>query len=143
MAAMTGRAEPALTVLEVAKSELRTLRMRDYLAVVLRGARGPKSSLVNGVYIPTIENVNGRPAYAKAGNAGNTGQCLYFTKGGKWMVANNEDRDSIFHDLVHFSGLACTVDSGLSHPSLASKWNVDDKRLSAQQLEVSIMVRLK
>ena len=54
--------------LEAAKAELKALRRRDCLAVVLRGATGPNASDTNGTYSPTNEEANGAPVYVKVGN---------------------------------------------------------------------------
>ncbi len=56
--------------------------------MVLSGATGPVSALVNGTYVLTAERLNGKPVYAKVGDAD---RWLYLTINNKWLVADTED----------------------------------------------------
>ena len=119
--------------LEAAKAELKALRRRDCLAVVLRGATGPNASYINGTYSPTNEKANGAPVYVKVGDPA---RCLYKVTNGRWFATTVSDKDA-----NKCTGWACTVEVGLAHPTLAKQWVVWDGETWAQQpVEASVMV---
>ncbi len=111
--------------LEVAKAELKALRRRDCLAVVLRGATGPNASAINGTYSPRNEKANGAPMYVKLVDPT---WCLYRDTYGKWYAATVADKDA--NKIV---GCAYTVEEGLVHPTLAKQWKVWDGEAWVQQ----------
>ena len=119
--------------LEAAKEELKALRRRDCLAVVLRGATGPKAGAINGTYSPTNEKANGVPVYVMVGNPA---RCLYRATDGKWYTTTVADKDA-----NKCAGWAHTVEVGLAHPTLAKEWKVSDGKAWAKQpVEASVMV---
>jgi hypothetical protein len=119
--------------LEAAKAELKALRRRDCLAVVLRGATGPNASFINGTYSPTNEKANGAPVYVMVEDPRN---CLYRATDGWWYAATVKDKDA-----NECFGCASTVEAGLAHPTLAKEWEVaDGKALTQQPVEASVMV---
>ena len=77
--------------LEAAKAELKALRRRDCLAVVLRGATGPKASFINGTYSPTNEKANGAPVYVKVEDPA---WCLYRATNGCWFATSVAKKDA-------------------------------------------------
>ena len=118
--------------LEVAKAELKALRRRDCLSLVLRGATGPNAS-INGTYSPTNEKTNGVPVYVKVGDPA---RCLYRATDGRWRAASVADKDA-----NECGGSAHTVELGLAHPTLAKEWMVWDNKAWVQQpVEASVMV---
>ncbi len=121
------------TELEVAKAELKALRRRDCLAVVLRGATGSTASFINGNYSPTKEKANGQTVFMKVGDRT---KCLYRGTDRGWWATDIEGKDA--NDI---SGFATTLVAGLAHPTLAKGWMVGDDTAWAQQpVEASVMV---
>ena len=118
--------------LEAAKAELKALRLRDCLAVVLRGATGPNASDINGTYSPTNE-ANGAPVYVKVEDPA---RCLYKATNGSWYAATVAGKDA-----NKCAGAAKTVEVGLAHPTLAKEWKLWDGKAWVQQpMEASVMV---
>ena len=77
----------------------------------------------------TAERLNGKPVYAKEGEAD---RWLFFRKDGKWCAgASSKDLEQN----TASAGFA-TSEAGLAHPAAAKAW-----KLSAQPIEISIMVR--
>ncbi len=101
--------------LEVAKAELKALRRRDCLAVVLRGATGIYASDINGTYMPTNHKTNGWPVFVKAEDGY---KCLYRAMNGKWFAGCMAEKDE-----KSCGGWAYT-EIGLAHPTLATEWMV-------------------
>ncbi len=120
--------------LEAAKAELKALRRRDCLAVVLRGATGPNASDINGTYSPTNEMANGVPVYVKVGGPS---RCLFRATDGSWYAATVAEKDT-----NECAGCAYTVEECLAHPTLAKEWMVNDggEEWARQPVEASVMV---
>ncbi len=101
--------------------------------IVLRGATGPNSALVNGTYVLTAERLNGKPVYAKKGDAD---RWLFFATDKRWFAS-----DTVSKEGNKTVGSAYT-EPGLAHPATAKTWQVwDGSKTAAQPVDVSIMVR--
>ncbi len=102
--------------------------------MLLRGATGPSCAFVNGTYVLTAEQLNGKPVYAKEGD---NGRWLFFSTTNKWFVTSG--RNVIIADKA--AGLAFT-EAGLAHPAAAKVWQVIvDGNFKIQPVEASTMVR--
>ncbi len=119
--------------LEAAKAELKALRRRDSLAVVLHGATGPFDSDINGTYAPTNEEKNGKRVYVKIEDPAH---CLFRATNSMWLAATVANKDA-----NEWVGYAHTVEVGLAHPMLSKQWKVNvGNGWAQQQMEASVMV---
>ena len=102
------------------------------MPVELCGATGPKADLVNGTYTSTEERINGMIVYLKLGDAST---CLYFAADKSWWVTYSENAKA-----GQMKGFAHT-EIGLSHPTLAKKWEVRvGEEWQLQSVVASVMV---
>ncbi len=61
------------------------------LPVVLQGAMGPRSALINGTYTWTAEKLNGKPVYAHVGDANGW---MFFGTDGAWWVSGTTSKNA-------------------------------------------------
>ena len=104
---------------------------------MLHGATGPNSAHVNGTYVLTAERLNGKPVYAKVGDAD---RWLFVRTDGKWRAGATSKE---LTDNAESAGNASS-EADLAHPAAAKAWQVwDDSKWNAQPVEVSILVRVR
>lgn len=101
--------------LKIAKFELKALRLRDSLAIVLSGATGSYARFINGCYAPTSEKVNGKSVFRMVADEKT---CLFFSSNGVWLAAAMDEN---INNKCH--GWAFT-EEGLAHPMLAKNWTI-------------------
>ena len=90
---------------------------------------------MNGTYVLTAERLNGKPVYAKEGDAD---RWLYFATDKSWYVSPTASKEG-----NNPAGWGHT-EVGLVHPAAAKEWTVVvDGQFVAQPVEVSIMVRVQ
>ena len=104
------------------------------MPIEVSGATGPNADDVNGTYMYTEERLNGKTVYSKLGD---DSKCLFFATNTMWFVGlTAEARAGML------AGAAYT-EEGLSHPTLAEQWTVDDGTdWQSQPVVASIMVSL-
>ncbi len=86
------------------------------LPVVLRGASGANSKIINGTYVQTGDIVNGKAVYA---NMKDEEVCLVLDNSKHWMVTTDPDTKKG----IGSSGIA-TTEFGVASPVAANIWRV-------------------
>ena len=98
----------------------------------MSGATGPYAKLVNGTFTSTKKRLNGMIVYSKLGDVFT---CLYFATNKKWFVASMANAKA-GNDRCY-----AQTEIGLSHPSLAKKWQIwNGEEWQQQPVVASVMV---
>lgn len=100
--------------------------------MILSGATGDFRHQINGLYVPTAQQLNGKPVYAKEGD---TNRWLFFSATMRWVVADERSLET--------NTTTCFADTepGLAHPGAAKHWQSnEDVEWKKYRLDITVMV---